>query len=170
MATLRRAGARDLDAIATLHVDVWRDTYAGIAPKAAFDLLTVERRRAGWTKALAPESGQTVLLAEANGRLQGFVSAGAPSQAEIGDGADRGEIKHLYVAIHAQGQGIGRQLLNAGFDALRADGCERAALSVVVENTPAQRFYAAQGGAATGRFTDAGPVWRSDNLIYSWPL
>ncbi|MCT4683102.1 MAG: hypothetical protein N4A39_05170 [Roseicyclus sp.] len=43
-----------------------------------------------------------------------------------------------------------------------------AVLSVVRDNRDARRFYAAMGGRETGRFTDPGPPWRSENIVVSW--
>ncbi|WP_312164905.1 hypothetical protein [Phenylobacterium sp.] len=29
-------------------------------------------------------------------------------------------------------------------------------------------FYEALGGRRAGRFTDPGPLWRSDNIVFVW--
>jgi hypothetical protein len=42
------------------------------------------------------------------------------------------------------------------------------ALGVVDGNDRAVAFYQHLGGRRIGRYTDAGPVWRSDNLAYAW--
>ncbi|MEM1302383.1 MAG: GNAT family N-acetyltransferase [Pseudomonadota bacterium] len=165
-AQYRRAGPDDLSAIVDLHVDVWRTTYRTLAPPAAFQALGPDKRRAGWTKTLAA-ADQATLIATLENNLVGFISVGPASQAAFGDA---GEVKHLYVASAAARRGIGQTLLSLGFDHLRNAGHTKAALAVVQGNTQAEAFYTAQGGQVTGHFTDAGPLWRSDNIIYSWDL
>ena len=51
---------------------------------------------------------------------------------------------------------------------LAAFGYSSAALGVVVGNEPAITFYRSLGGRMIGQYTDPGPIWRSDNLIFVW--
>jgi len=39
---------------------------------------------------------------------------------------------------------------------------------VVNGNDHAIAFYQHLGGQRIGRYTDPGPIWRSDNLVYAW--
>jgi hypothetical protein len=39
---------------------------------------------------------------------------------------------------------------------------------VVDGNEPAIAFYDALGGTRVGEYTDAGPVWRSRNIVMAW--
>lgn len=171
---LRQAGPSDAEALAALHVAVWRETYAALAPEAALIQLDEARRLPGWQAHLA-ETGKTgktgaaagTIVAEVDGALAGVLRYGPASQPALGAG---GEIKHLYVAgVHA-GRGIGRALMRAGFEAMRKAGVEEVRLAVVEGNEPALGFYKALGGAVTGRFRDAGPLWKSENLIVHWTL
>ncbi|MBI1216946.1 MAG: GNAT family N-acetyltransferase [Rhodobacteraceae bacterium] len=166
--TIRRATAGDAEELTRLHVRVWRATYAGIAPASAVAALDEAHRLPGWRAALAtPEAEGATLVAAAGGAIVGFVRYGPASQAELGPG---GEVKYLYVDPDHARQGIGRRLMGAAFAALKAAGFSGATLAVVRENAPALRFYRALGGVQTGRFTDAGPVWQSDNLVLHWPF
>ncbi|MDK3017518.1 GNAT family N-acetyltransferase [Pseudodonghicola flavimaris] len=165
--SIRPAGPADAAAIAALHVAVWRLTYAGLAPPAAVARLDLAHRLPQWRAALAPGARGATLLALRDARLAGFVRFGPASQPELGEA---GEIKHLYVDPACARQGIGRQLLSAAFDGLRRAGCAEAALAVVRGNDPALAFYRAAGGRPAGHFTDAGPLWRSENLILRWVL
>ncbi len=36
------------------------------------------------------------------------------------------------------------------------------------DDAAAIAFYEALGGRKIGAYTDAGPMWRSDNLLYIW--
>lgn len=165
---LRQAVETDAGAIARLHVRVWKQTYANLAPPEVIKTLNVAHRLPGWQKTLAnpsPHSG--TIAAEADGKLVGFVVFGPTSQPELGSGA---EIKYLYIESAAQGAGLGRRLLEAAFTALIAFGYSDAALAVVEGNQQALAFYQAVGGRSGGSFTDAGPVWRSQNHIFNWSL
>lgn len=166
MLRLRAATPDDLDAIATLHATVWRDTYRDLAPAAAIAALGVDARRARWTAILgAPDPRQRIVVAEREGRVAGFGLAGPTTGPEFGG---RGEVKFLYVDRAHPRQGIGRRLLADMARHLAATGHAGMALAVVVGNAPAIAFYEALGGRPVGRATDPGPLWRSDNIIYAW--
>ncbi|MEJ1991702.1 MAG: hypothetical protein P8X50_08305 [Maritimibacter sp.] len=93
----RRAGPADAEGLAHLHVAVWRQTYAALAPAEALEMLDEANRLPGWQAALAPDAPKSAggtLIAELDGRAVGFVRYGPASQPELGDA---GEVKHLYV-------------------------------------------------------------------------
>ncbi len=152
--------------MAHLHVEAWRDAHADLAPAAAVKTLDAARRLSAWQEYLK-DPAQHVLVAERGGKLVGLASFGPTSQPALGDQA---EIKHLYVAHTARKLGLGRALLNAAVNQLTKDGFTQAALAVVQGNTPARRFYTACGGQEIGSFSDAGPLWKSTNIIVKWDL
>lgn len=165
--TFRSAQPADIDALAALHVAIWRDTYRSLAPAEAFSALDVPRRKIFWQdKFEHPAESQCILLAEAEGKLAGFCLASASSNPEFGEMA---EIKFLYVSGDFKRQGIGKRLISDAARYLAAAGYRSAGLGVVEGNESAIRFYAALGGREAGRYTDAGPLWRSRNIIYAWP-
>jgi ribosomal protein S18 acetylase RimI-like enzyme len=164
--TLRPAEAGDAEAIAELHVAVWRATYGKLAPEHCHRILDVPYRLARWHEILsAPTPDRAVLIAQCDGRLAGFGMCGAPGDPAFGT---HGEIKHLYVGRDWRRRGIGRLLLGAMASRLRDLGYSGVALGVVAENRPARTFYEALGGIEIGAYTDPGPHWRSRNLIYAW--
>ncbi|MBV7522157.1 GNAT family N-acetyltransferase [Ensifer sp. ENS12] len=164
--TIRQAAPADADAIAHLHVRVWRQTYRGLAPPEVYALLDETRRRSTWREKLtANDPDQIVLLAELKGRLVAIGAAGAPSAGIFGD---LGEIKNLYVDPDVKRQGIGRLLLSRLALHLRERGFPGVGLGVVDGNEPAIAFYDALGGKRAGEYTDAGPIWRSRNIVFVW--
>ena len=166
--TYRSATPADAERIAALHVKVWRQTYSEIAPQPAVDALNEARRLAYWQERLAPRSSGTwTLIAAQKDWMLGFVCFGAATHQVFGD---CGEIKHLYVDQSAQGCGVGRRLLELALGELADNNFDRAALAVVRANQSAKIFYQRMGGRTAGRFTDAGPIWRSVNDIYEWEL
>lgn len=91
----------------------------------------------------------TVLVAEGDGRLIGSVM--------IGDDGHRGWVYYLAVAEGARRTGLGRTLMAAAEDWLRARGCPKIQLMVRDSNAEALGFYAAlglepQGVVTLGRF------------------
>lgn len=165
--SLREAAPEDIDELAGLHVAIWRETYCELAPAEAFAALDVPRRKVFWQdKFDHPAAGQGIFLAEVNGRLAGFCLTSASSNPDFGEMA---EIKFLYVSGDFKRQGIGKRLISKAAQHLIAAGYRSAGLGVVEGNEPAIRFYSALGGREAGRYTDAGPLWRSRNIIYAWP-
>lgn len=163
---IRVALAGDADAIAALHVDIWRRTYRDLAPVAAYDALDVVARQRNWRALLAtPKPGSVTLVAEKGGALAGFAHGGAPADPAYGD---LGEVKYLYVATAFARQGIGRALLATLAGRLADLGYRGIGLGVVVGNDPALAFYRALGGEVVGRYSDPGPLWRSDNHLCAW--
>jgi ribosomal protein S18 acetylase RimI-like enzyme len=91
----------------------------------------------------------TVLLAEGEGGVTGSVM--------IGDDGHRGWIYYLAVAETTRRTGLGRTLMAAAEDWLRARGCPKIQLMVRDTNAQALGFYAAlglepQGVVTLGRF------------------
>lgn len=163
---IRDARASDAAELARLHVAVWRETYRDLAPAEAFTALDEARRLAFWQDKFAhPAARQFALLAEIDGKLVGFSLASESSNPQFGEMA---EIKLLYVDTQYARQGIGRCLLTEITQRLQKHGFTSAGLGVVEGNTPAIHFYQALGGKEAGRYTDSGPLWLSDNIIYAW--
>ena len=162
--TIRRARPDDATPIARLHVAAWQATYRGIAPASACRILDLPYRHAVWVKMLAAQE-RTILVAESGGTIVGIGTSGAPTLPEFGS---RGEINYLYVDAAYARRGIGRHLVAELAHDLRGRGFAGAALGVVEENRAAIAFYERLGGTCLGRYTDPGPHWRSENLIYVW--
>ncbi len=164
--TIRLALANDVAGMARLHRAIWCDTYRDLVSAEIYQALDEDFRRVRWADILAnPRRDQRVLLAEQGGRLVGIGAINAPSDA-IFEG--RGEIKSLYIDASIKRQGLGRRLMRELARELVSMGYSGAALGVVVGNESAIAFYRALGGQLIGRYTDPGPVWRSDNFIFAW--
>ncbi|RDE05510.1 GNAT family acetyltransferase [Sphingomonas aracearum] len=77
----------------------------------------------------------------------------------VGDDGHRGWIYYLAVAAERRGEGIGRALMTAAEEWLRARGCPKVQLMVREDNATALGFYAAlglerQAVVTLGRFLD----------------
>jgi ribosomal protein S18 acetylase RimI-like enzyme len=164
--SIRSAQEADAMLIAQLHFHTWRETYRGLAPRAAFTAVTEEVRLDRWQRMLASKGGeQTILVAEVDGQLAGFGMVG-PASHEIFQ--SRAEIRFLYVGAAFKRRGVGRKLLLHLARHMKEPGYSGVGLGVVAGNSPAITFYDGMRGTRVGNYTDPGPIWRSDNHLYVW--
>ncbi|HLK26580.1 MAG TPA: GNAT family N-acetyltransferase [Caulobacteraceae bacterium] len=131
------AGPADAAALARVHVDSWRETYAGILPRPYLDRMSVALHERHWRHRLAA-TREVTLAAEGHNGLVGYVSAqrsrrrGPPGEAEIAT---------LYVLRAAQGVGLGRALFTAAARVMAARGANALILWVLRDNERARGFY-----------------------------
>lgn len=163
---IRPARVDEAAAIAAFHAKIWHQTYRDIAPAEALETLDAAHRLASWRTYLnQPKPHQHTLLVMDADSIAGLVHFGTATDPVFGA---RAEIKHLYIDPTYQRQGLGKRLLAAAFSQMLQDGFTAAGLAVVANNQNALQFYTASGGAVIDRFVDAGPIWRSDNLVIGW--
>lgn len=141
-ATVREARQDDARRLAEVHVRTWRDTYVGIVPQRILDGLSIERREAYWLERLTDRGERRTWVAELDGSVIGFVTAGPTRDDDLrAEAPGAGEVYAIYVAAAAQGRGAGRALMDAALTWLRGAGRNPVAVWVIVGNDPAIRFY-----------------------------
>jgi GNAT superfamily N-acetyltransferase len=144
---LRAARASDAAAIAALHAASWRACYRGALNDAYLDCeLDAERGRI-WTQRLhEPAPNQyVVVVADQDGRLQGFACAYLGSDPEWGTLLD-----NMHVAAGLQRRGVGGRLMRSVASRCLAAGSARMYLWVLESNECARRFYERHGAALSG--------------------
>jgi ribosomal protein S18 acetylase RimI-like enzyme len=148
---IRAALPEDASGIAIVHVRSWQSAYRGLLPQAYLDRLDPAQRATRWEQHLAETdwSRAGILIADAGGRLLGFVSYG-PARDDDADPQRIGQIYSIYLTSDAWGQGTGRQLMAAALERLAEAGFCQATLWVLDSNARARRFYEAGGWAADG--------------------
>jgi GNAT superfamily N-acetyltransferase len=141
---IRPATPADARSIASVHVQSWREAYAGIVPARFLDTLSVERRTMMWLEITTTRAEDSfVYVAEdATAGIVGFASGGAQRDKAIDY---EGEVYALYLLQSHQKQGIGRRLLQAVTERLRAEGYQSILIWVLAQNT-ARHFYEKMGG------------------------
>lgn len=156
MTLIRLAHEADAAAISAVHVATWQAAYRGLLPDAYLDTLDPDRWRAGWEGVLAasdrPRAG-TLVAGHRPEVVVGFVDV-QPTRDRDADPASVGEITSIYVRPDAWGAGIGRQLLSAAEETLRAHGFEYASLWVLQGNVRARHFYERAGWSMDGATKD----------------
>lgn len=103
---LRSATDADVEALGAVHVQVWRETYAGLVSDEILMGLNSTQCASMWRVAL--EQGLMVQLAERDGTIVGFSAAGDQPDASL---PYSGIIRAIYVLRCAQRLGIGRALM-----------------------------------------------------------
>jgi ribosomal protein S18 acetylase RimI-like enzyme len=160
---IRPARLGDAGAIASLDVETWRATYAGVLTTAYLVGLSPRRREQGWTHVILREPRDVRVAVDAAGGIVGFGSCGACR----GEPGFTGEVFTLYVAPDWQNQGIGRGLLLALFERLAAAGHGSAILWVLREN-PGRFFYQRLGGRQVSRRSFAIGGTTIEAAAYGW--
>jgi GNAT superfamily N-acetyltransferase len=163
MISIRPAKESDASAIAHVHVESWRTTYAGIVPDAYLSGLDEILRAKLWHEFLT--SGALVVVAERKGQVVGFAHGGA--NREPLEKCD-GELYSLYLLRDAQGRGAGGDLLSAIASALTERGFRRMVVWVL-ERNPARTFYEKMGAhLAASKVIEIGGV-KLMEVAYVWP-
>jgi ribosomal protein S18 acetylase RimI-like enzyme len=144
--TIRTARLDDVGPIASLDVETWQATYAGILGTPYLAGLSTGRRELGWTHVIRRAPEDVHVAVNGDGNIVGFGSCGACR----GEPNFTAEVFTLYVAPDWQNQGVGRQLLLAMFRRLFAKGHGSVVIWVLREN-PARFFYQRLGGREVRR-------------------
>lgn len=161
---IRRAVAADAGAIARVHVDSWRSTYAGIVPEEFLASLNLDDRAEMWGRMLAAEDG-LMFVAQEEAAVFGFCCGG--KLREDLDSYDA-ELYAIYLLRENQGKGVGHGLFQALVASLLEAGYAGMALWVLKDN-PAARFYEHLGGKqiASKQINIGGA--NLEEVAYGWP-
>lgn len=146
---VRPATAAELETVAAIHTQAWREAYAGLIPEPAASGMSFGERVATWRPRFEGEAaGRGLWLGlDGDGVPSGFVAGGA----RRADGPDaEAEIHALYVLARARRQGLGRALMRAAARSLAAQGFASLGLWVLAINAGAIAFYR-DLGAVPGR-------------------
>lgn len=155
---IRRALPADAAEITRVRIAAWKATYAGLVPASFLDAmspsdpLAISRMAAR----VAPDAPTAGFVAELEGELVGFVTAGPEREHSRARpprpiSAADAEVYAIYLAPERRGSGIGAPLLAAALDWLRERDYRATVLWVLDANGSARRFYERHGWRETGR-------------------
>jgi RimJ/RimL family protein N-acetyltransferase len=137
---VRRAAPDDAPAMGRLHVRAWQHAYRGVMPDEYLDGLSIDERTSMWADVLARDPAPNILVATIASTPVGFAALGAD-----GDGDSVGQLFAINLDPTVWRRGVGRMLLRAATEALRALGFAEAVLWVVPENHRARALYESEG-------------------------
>ncbi|MFH1158962.1 MAG: GNAT family N-acetyltransferase [Pseudomonadota bacterium] len=163
---IREATVADADVIGRVHVDSWRESYAGIFPDDILRDLSWEERAENWKKALREEKiPWKMFVAEEGGIVKGFVAVGKSRKPEF---PFEGELYAFYILKEAQGRGIGRKLFEKVQNSLKLGGMNSMFLLVLKDNGPAIEFYRHMGGKEFSRIMVNGCGQDFEEIAMAW--
>ncbi|GAW97187.1 MULTISPECIES: GNAT family N-acetyltransferase [Colwellia] len=166
MVIIRAARLVDLEHIAELHAQSWRENYQQVLSADYLNDKVFAERLAVWTTRLTtPQSNQLVLVAELEGVFCGFICLLGGNHPKYGTIID-----NLHVMSANKGQGTGSRLLAAAASWAAANYKDHDVyLEVLAGNNKAIGFYQAKGATniATAYWhTPCGN--KAKEFIYSW--
>ena len=140
---IRPARGADIPALASLARRTWLDAFGdSVAPQGAAAEADEGRSEVRFARALAE---RTILVAEQDGELVGYVELGGVDIPEVDAGDGDVELHRLYVETALHGRGIGRALLDAALALPDAARASRVFLQVWERNERALRLYERAG-------------------------
>lgn len=141
----------DVEQIAEVHVLGWQQGYRGLLPQPVLDELRPNQRVARWTETVDSSAWPTrgVHVAEHDGELVGFAACTRAADVDL-DGSRVAEITSFYIRPTTWGRGVGRALMGAAVQTMRAGGFESATLWVLDTNSRAIAFYEQLGWRPDG--------------------
>ena len=158
------AGPGDAAALGRVHVQAWREAYAGLlAPQDLAAMRASVHAGRFWRQLKRAAAGEVTLVAEGPEGIVGYVSGA------LAPGAAEAEVSTLYLLGQAQGLNLGRRLLAGAARALAAQGAQSLRLWLLEGNVRAAGFYHHLGGAVG----ETRPVrgWGAGQFetLYRWP-
>lgn len=140
---LREARVEDAGEIARIHLDAWREAYAGLLPAEVLAAVGYDEQELRWVGILGRQDPQEVVVVAEDpfARLVGF-AAGGPER--TGHAAYRGELYAVAVVPEYRRRGLGARLVAAVAGRLLARGVH-GLLVRVPDAEPARTFCRALG-------------------------
>ncbi len=150
---VRRAEAKDAEAITAVHDSAWRYAYDGVIPARELSRIVARRGARWWDRAI--RRGTAILVLEVGGVIAGDAAVG-PNRAR--NLTQKGEVYEIYMLPEYQGVGLGTRLFLAARRELARFGFDTVVVWALADNDNACRFYRNAGGRkiakANERFGD----------------
>lgn len=136
---IAKAVFEDAKAIASVHVESWKQAYRGIIDQDFLDNLKEENRLKMWKESLSSKKDDEVVYVAKNkeGDIIGFASFGKERTERYG--VD-GELYAVYLLEDYKGEKIGTKLFRAGVEHMRNVGMTSLLVWVLADN-PSRKFY-----------------------------
>jgi GNAT superfamily N-acetyltransferase len=162
--SFREATVSDCPAVAKVHVQSWKGSFAGIVPQTFLDKMSVEKRTLAFEAGFSADSYK-MYVAEVAGRgVVGFADFGEPREFI---GGHEGELYAIYLAPEFQRKGIGERLFHLGVDYFIGSGKDSMYL-LALEVSPYRLFYEKMGGRVIGNKQAEIEGIIYDELVYGW--
>ena len=162
--TFREATVADALAVAKVHVQSWRESFAGIVPQTFLDKMSVENRARAFETSFAFDSYKMFVVETQENYIVGFADFG-----KIRDNQSKfeAELYAIYLLSDVQRKGIGGKLFDLGVKYLVANNMNSLSLTAL-EASPYKRFYEKMGGRLVERKTTNIESKSYATVIYGW--
>jgi ribosomal protein S18 acetylase RimI-like enzyme len=164
LSLIRPATPADVDGIARVHVQAWRESYTALVPPEAFEYHPLETRIAQWSVTLA-DPNRATLICESDGAVAGFISGGPVKWTALSTDS---EVASLYLLNVVKRRGIGGALFRQFMPVLARRGFASCGLWTLSNNVAARRFYEAMGGRVGERRVDVRGGIGFEDVAYIW--
>ncbi|GAA0325898.1 GNAT family N-acetyltransferase [Bacillus carboniphilus] len=137
---IREATIDDIEGIASVHIQAWKETYKGIISDGVLSSLNMEQKIKQWMHIVHEQeknNGQTIVAVNSDEKIIGFAHFGKERTGKYSVG---GELTAIYILKKYHRKGIGRALLNHGVRYLMDNGYNSLLVWVLSEN-PSKAFY-----------------------------
>jgi GNAT superfamily N-acetyltransferase len=164
---IRRGRPEDAAAIARVHVESWRSTYAGMLPENLLLKLSSAQHEARWWRHVLGRFRRRhfVYVAEDDrAGVVGFVSGGMARDRQLGYA---GEVYALYLLDEYHGLGIGTALFRRLSARLLRD-CGQGMVVWVLNANPSRYFYERLGGRRIATRRDRMGGAEVEESAYGW--
>jgi ribosomal protein S18 acetylase RimI-like enzyme len=161
---IRPATLADVEGIARVHVQAWRESYTGLVPAEAFEQHSTERRLTQWRATLS-DPDRSTLAYERDGALAGFISGGPIKWTGLSTDS---EVASLYLLDAFKRRGNGRALFAQFMSVLADRGFTSCGLWTLTSNLAARRFYEALGGRIGQTRVDVREGIAFEDIAYVW--
>jgi GNAT superfamily N-acetyltransferase len=144
---VRAAVPADADEVARVHVRSWRSAYRGLIAQEYLDGLKPEAWASRYTFGRVGLRVPSTVVAVDGSAICGLATTGLGRDVDL---PNFGELMAIYVDPAHMCAGIGRLLMTAARERLRAVGVTGASLWVLDGNVRARRFYERDGWSIDG--------------------
>lgn len=141
---LREAEPSDAAALAALSIEVWVYTYLRDGVSSFFADYALGTFTVDYYLGVLADEAETVIVSQNTQGIDGFARLSRNRPAPVA-GCSRFEISSLYVQPRHHGRGIGKALLMSAVARAKSMGASSIWLTTNAQNSPAIRFYLAQG-------------------------
>ena len=146
MIKVRIARETDIQDIARVYIETWRDSYAGILPDRVLIDMKKEKLVVSFSQTLQHHSEVLVVAEDIK---EGIVGMGSAGRNRDRRSKYLGEVYTIYVHPLHQNKGVGKMLLSRLFNELIKFDIDSSIIWVLAGN-PSRFFYEVMGGIMTG--------------------
>lgn len=160
---VRRAEAKDAEAITAVHDAAWRFAYDGVIPAKELARIIARRGPRWWDRAI--RRGTAILVLEVGGAICGYATVG-PNRAR--NLPQKGEVYEIYMKPEYQGIGLGTRLFLAARRELARFGFDTTVVWALADNDNACRFYRNAGGRKVARANERFGDVSLTKIAFAW--